>query len=255
MKGPLFLLIFPMLLQACTGQGHSGHSAASSPSPSTTPTASPAVQDEVMQDVRPGSPGYRYLVTYPHLVGAGGAGLEVVNANVKGSVADVVDSFVAEAANWRPMVPQPHSYSELTCKYATVRLTAGLASMREDCYDDFAGNAHGTPSTISLNFALRDGRLLVLADLFRAGTPYLRVLANEAKRILKRTLKQSFRTDGAAPTEQNYRIFVVTETSITIIFAPYQVGPGNAGQPEAPIIYATIEPYLRPWAKTLILSP
>ena len=105
--------------------------------------------------------------------------------------------------------------------------------------DTFTGGAHPNHNTFTLNYDLKQGRELKLADLFKPGSKYLQTIADYALRDLKSRkdpdsgenlgLAQDIFEDGAKPTTDNYRNWNITKKGLLITFPPYQVGAYAVG--------------------------
>ncbi len=96
--------------------------------------------------------------------------------------------------------------------------------------NSYTGGAHGLQFRKTFSFN-KEGQLLTLANLFSNG---LDGLTDFSKLVQKELMKREganaeWIADGAAPREENYRSFVVTDTGVTILFDPYQVAPYSDG--------------------------
>ena len=96
-------------------------------------------------------------------------------------------------------------------------------------YSD-TGGAHGLQTTRTFAFT-ETGNQIILSDLFTNGTKGLSTVSDYVqKELVKEELtNKEWVTEGAAPTEDNYRNFVVTDAGVTFIFDPYQVAAYAAG--------------------------
>jgi hypothetical protein len=95
----------------------------------------------------------------------------------------------------------------------------------------YAGAAHPNHATVVLNYDLKAGRALRLADLFRPGSRYLKVISDYCIKELKggEDLADDLIDEGASAKPENYRNWLVKRQGLEITFDPYQVGPYVAG--------------------------
>jgi hypothetical protein len=113
----------------------------------------------------------------------------------------------------------------------------------------YTGGAHPNSYSFTLNFDLRTGRVLKLADLFGPGSDYLQVLSDYSIEKLQQDLYEGrsdeWITEGAAPEEKNYDSWNISKRGIIINFDAYQVAPYVAGPQEVLVPFEKLEPILR----------
>ena len=118
----------------------------------------------------------------------------------------------------------------------------------EDTY--YAGAAHPNHATVVLNYDLKAGRALRLADLFRPGSPYLKTISDYCLKELKGDSDLEGTTDmidaGASARLENYRNWLVKRQGLEITFDPYQVGPYVAGPQYVTIPYKALAKIINP---------
>jgi Protein of unknown function (DUF3298)/Deacetylase PdaC len=112
----------------------------------------------------------------------------------------------------------------------------------------YAGAAHPNHETVVLNYDLKAGRALRLADLFRPGSPYLRVISDYCIKELKDDggLPDYMIDEGAKASPENYRNWLVKREGLEITFDPYQVGPYVAGPQYVTIPYKALTGVINP---------
>ena len=113
----------------------------------------------------------------------------------------------------------------------------------------FEGGAHPNHFTFPVNFDLKTGKELKLADLFKPGANYLKTISDYSITQLKEKTgdmsdEEWIRT-GAGPEAQNFDSWNVTKKGILIIFDPYQVAAYAAGPHEVLIPYDELKNILR----------
>ena len=123
---------------------------------------------------------------------------------------------------------------------------------------NFQGGAHGSSITTTLNFDVKNKRILKLADLFEPNSNYLKTLSELSTADLKVKLKKDDMLDnemlgeGTSPKEENFKSWNLTKKGLLINFDPYQVAAYAAGPQEVTIPYAKLEKILRPEIKSLV---
>lgn len=110
------------------------------------------------------------------------------------------------------------------------------------------GAAHPNSATTVLNYDVKNGKKLTLADLFNANSKYLNVISAYCIKELKDRAKKNndeMLTDdtiqsGAAPRADNYRAVAITKKGLWVTFDPYQVAPYAAGPQYVMVPYAVL---------------
>lgn len=134
--------------------------------------------------------------------------------------------------------------------------TDDLVSVQFSVSDYYSGAAHPNHHTEVINYDLRRGRALQLADLFKPSALYLRALSDYSVRELKRQARADMPDNpslldpdiesGAGPNADNYKSWLVTRRGLQLTFDPYQVGPYAAGQRRVFVPYAELREHIDP---------
>ena len=113
------------------------------------------------------------------------------------------------------------------------------------------GAAHPSSYSTVVNYDLKNGRNLALADLFQPRANYLETIASYCIKDLKRRSQQEKEgeslldaeqiEEGAAPKADNYQSWNITRKGLWITFDPYQVGPYAAGPQSVIVPYAALK--------------
>ena len=118
-----------------------------------------------------------------------------------------------------------------------------------------AGAAHPNSYTEVVNFDLKNGKLLKLADLFLPGSKYVQTLATYCIQALKKQAREQgadamldddWIQKGAAPELTNYDNWTITKKGLGITFDPYQVGPYAAGPQHVLAPYSALKEIIKP---------
>jgi Protein of unknown function (DUF3298)/Deacetylase PdaC len=115
------------------------------------------------------------------------------------------------------------------------------------------GAAHPNSSTAVVNYDLKSGKKLALADLFKPKSNYLSVISTYCIKNLK---EQSRKKDlmleddtiqtGASAKADNYKAWAITKKGLWITFDPYQVGPYAAGPQYVLVPYSSLKDLINP---------
>jgi TPR repeat protein len=206
---------------------------------------STATLDEENESLR-----YKIAVEYPQLWGGNQQVLAGFNQHVKALVADIVGQFKKNAVEWvrdDPPKPEDDAVNDLSVGYEILAIEHGLVSVRLGIDTYFMRTVHPSHSTLVVNYSLIGGKPLALADLFRPGSDYLRVIS---KRCIQELASGDGDADeslasGAAARPENYQNWNVASGGLRITFDEYQVAGYVAGQPEVTVPYNVLARVLR----------
>jgi hypothetical protein len=115
-----------------------------------------------------------------------------------------------------------------------------------------AGAAHPNSYTEVVNFDLKNGKLLRLADLFVPGSKYLQAISAYCIQELKKQANEQGMSDddwikkGAGPNPANYKNWTITKKGLEITFDPYQVAAYAAGPQQVTVPYSTLKEIIKP---------
>ncbi len=117
-----------------------------------------------------------------------------------------------------------------------------------------AGAAHPNSSTTVLNYDVKNGKKLALADLFNAKANYLSAISSYCIKELKDRSKKDkdsmiddeMMKSGAAARADNYRAWAITKKGLWITFDPYQVAAFAAGPQHVLVPYAALKDLIKP---------
>ena len=145
--------------------------------------------------------------------------------------------------------------STLDIGYTITLATDDLISIQFDVGTYSRGAAHPNSNSVALNFDVRNGKLLKLADLFTPGAKYLQALSAFAIKDLKRQSKEKGPDgmledetieDGAGPKAKNFDSWTITKKGLGITFDSYQVAPYAAGPQYVLVPYAALKDLIAP---------
>lgn len=151
-------------------------------------------------------------------------------------------------------LPAETEGSSLDIGYEIRYATDDLISVEFSEGEYSRGAAHPNSSTQVLNFNVKSGKKLALADLFNAKSNYLSVISAYCIKALKdqsKKDKDSMLDDemlklGASPRADNYRAWSITKKGLWITFDPYQVAPYAAGPQYVLVPYSVLKDIIKP---------
>lgn len=188
-------------------------------------------------------PGHEIRMLFPKL--AWPARPQVARAFNKASRAPV-DAALVEFR--QEMVQSPEQRPEYTWDLRSVwetrhkgtDLVSGVLT-----FGSYTGGAHPNPWLVSLNFDLRQGRTVELAEIFNPGSAWPARLSASCVRELKaRDLPDP--EPGASADPRNFVVWTMAPQGLTILFPPYQVAPYAAGVQEVLVPWSEVADLLRP---------
>jgi hypothetical protein len=191
------------------------------------------------------SPRYSIQATWPILEWGGDPRVQAFNRAVETMVREEIQTF-KDGVLKLPDDPALSEYaSSLQISYTTQNYDRGILSvlLRISFYS--AGAAHPGSYFRAVNYDLREGKELALADLFQPGADYLSLLSSACLEDLQNRHVLGWE-EGALPKEENFRNWNVTPGGLLITFDEYQVAPYALGPQSVIIPYETLSELLRP---------
>ena len=196
---------------------------------------------------------YEIDARYPQLTGGSNPNFEKFNQVVRAPVMKEVAGFKKAMAPDEAEEARPEGSmgSDLNVSYDVALAQDDLISVGFSIGSYYQGAAH--PNTVSdvVNYDLKNGKPLKLADLFKPGAKYLQAIANYCIADLKKQGKDKGLLDeeiqnGAAPNAKNYRSWTITKKGLGINFDAYQVGPYAAGPQYVLVPYSALKDVINP---------
>ena len=200
---------------------------------------------------------YKIDVQYPQLSGSGSPNYEKFNQTVRSLITKKVSAFKTEMAP-DPNEPPPTELesldSDLNVGYTIALAKDDLISVLLDVGSYSAGAAHPNSYSEVVNFDLRNGKLLKLADLFQPGSKYLQSIAAYCIADLKKQGKKagadSMLDDdwverGAAADAENYSSWTIGKKGLEITFDSYQVAAYAAGPQHVMVPYSALKDVIK----------
>lgn len=202
---------------------------------------------------------YEIDAEYPQLTGSGSPNYEKFNQTVRGLVTKKVAAFKKEMTP-DPDDPPPTESptesmgSDLSIAYVIALAKDDLISVLLDVGSYSAGAAHPNSYSEVVNFDLKNGKLLKLADLFQPGSKHLQTIAAYCSADLKKQGKQkgedSMLDDdwiqrGAGPDAENYSSWTIGKKGLGFVFDSYQVAAYAAGPQHVLVPYSALKDIIK----------
>ena len=196
---------------------------------------------------------YEIDTRYPQLTGGSNPNFEKFNQVARGFVTKQVADFRKNVTPKEGDEPPPEGSmgSNLGVSYVVQLAQDDLISVEFDVEDYYQGAAHPNTFTEVVNFDLKNGKQLKLADVFKPGAKYLPAIANYCIADLKKQAKDKGLEaaeieNGAAANAKNYRSWTITRKGLGINFDAYQVGPYAAGPQFVLVPYSSLKDLINP---------
>ena len=141
--------------------------------------------------------------------------------------------------------------SDLNISYTVALAHDDLMSIDFEVSSYFQGAAHPNSYSETLNYDLKNGKVLKLADLFKPGAKYLQAIAKYCiadlkKQATEKGLLAEEIEKGAAANADNYLGWTLTKRGLGIDFDPYQVGPYAVGPQFVLVPYSDLKDLINP---------
>jgi uncharacterized protein DUF3298/peptidoglycan-N-acetylmuramic acid deacetylase PdaC-like protein len=196
---------------------------------------------------------YEIDARYPQLTGGSNPNFEKFNQAVRASVTKKVTGFKKDMAPDNNEEPRPEGSmgSDLNVSYEVALAQDDLISVEFSVGSYYQGAAHPNTFTEVVNYDLKNGRQLKLADLFKPGAKYLQTIASYCIADLKKQGKDKGLLDdeienGASANAKNYQNWTITRKGLGINFDAYQVGPYAAGPQSVFVPYSALKDVINP---------
>jgi len=206
---------------------------------------------------------YEVSAAYPQLIGVTDPNYDRFNQTVRNLISRKVSDFRKEmtpsaedelAPDENPVIDESIG-SDITVNYELALAKDDLIAIQFTVSSYSAGAAHPNSYTEVVNFDLRNGKLLKLADLFLPGSKYLETLSNFCIQELKKQAKaqgnyaamdDDWIKRGAGAELTNYDNWTITKKGLGITFDPYQVAAYAAGPQNVLVPYSAVKDIIKP---------
>ena len=196
---------------------------------------------------------YEIDVEYPQITGSTNPAAEKFNQQAKALVTEEVRSFRAAMIDLADDEIETTTSSDLGIGYTVALANDDLISIDFGIGGYYRGAAHPNSHSRVINFDLKNGKLLKLADLFKPEGRYLQAISDYCVKDLQKQSKakdnmldEATIRSGAGPNPKNYQSWTITKRGLGINFDSYQVGPYAAGPQFVLVPYSAIKDSIKP---------
>ncbi|HET6671418.1 MAG TPA: DUF3298 and DUF4163 domain-containing protein [Pyrinomonadaceae bacterium] len=196
---------------------------------------------------------YEIDVEYPQITGSTNPAAEKFNQQAKAVVTEEVRSFRAAMVDSAAEEIETTTGSDLGIGYTVGFANDNLISIDFGVGSYYRGAAHPNTHSRVLNFDLKNGKALRLADLFKADARYLQVVSDYCIKDLRKQSKakedmldEESIQSGAGANAKNYQSWTINKQGLGINFDSYQVGPYVAGPQFVLVPYSAIKNIIKP---------
>ena len=180
---------------------------------------------------------------------------KALNQEIKRAMDNIAQALNERLSENQPLNPIPDlpltvDSNYLDIDYKIFSVTNNIFSIRFSIYTNFYGSAHPLTTFQSLNYDIKQGKVLSLNDIFKSGD-YLQFLSTYSKNALTHKLSKAVSTptqpdaEGIKPIAANFQIWNMTSNGLLLTFPPYQVAAYVFGPQEIVIPYSAIKNRLR----------
>jgi hypothetical protein len=192
---------------------------------------------------------YTLKARYPQAVGAGNnPRLTKLNQALRQFIMKEVGGFKKDFSP--PEERMLGGESTFDARYQVVYASNDLVSVSFVINTYFEGAVHGNYSDIAFNYDLNQGRSLVLADLFKPNSNYLKPISDYAIKSLRKDLGPDpdleWIQKGAGPEAENYQSWNLTRKGLEVTFNPYQVASYAEGPHTVVVPYSVLKDVIDP---------
>jgi len=194
---------------------------------------------------------YSLDAEYPQI--EGDARFDKFNAAARAMITKDVAAFKSaetpEASDEEIDLPDETQTSTLDIGYQIRFATDDLISVEFHNGQYSRGAAHGNSFTAVLNYDVKNGKKLALADLFNPKSNYLKLISDYCIKDLKEQSKKEKDSmlmddqiqEGASARADNYKAWTITRKGLWIVFDPYQVAAYAAGPQHVLVPYSALK--------------
>ncbi len=204
----------------------------------------------VTKEIKDSSVQYRYYASgkYPQIEGMKDLNIQKkINEEIFEKMKKGIDDFKKDTKELNLNDIPKEFYNDIEYSYTLYTITDEIFSFAFDVYSFYAGAAHPNYWTVSMNYDLKNGKLIEFKDLFKKGEKYLERISKYCIDDLKLQVRfnryepfEDMIKSGAGPNESNFKNFNLLQKGLQISFDPYQVAPYVYGPQYVFISYRTL---------------
>ena len=195
---------------------------------------------------------FEITAEYPEISGVSPTVAAKFNQTTKNMVMTDVEKFrkdlLAQTADDLKFIKETGGTNTVEISYNITHADDEIVSVWFGNYF-YTGGVHPNSYSFTLNFDLKTGRALKLADLFKPNSNYLKIISDYSIQQLKPKISEmsddEWIENGAGAKAENYKSWNLTRKGITVTFDSYQVAAYAAGPQEVVVPFAVVKNILR----------
>lgn len=209
----------------------------------------------IYKDLKEEKKAIKYLgeAHYPQITGSTDPRVVRLNRDIENLVKKGINGFAKDLAeNYDPQMLKELDPEAQT---SSIDIDAEMVTATDNLFSVFfaemtynAGAAHPNHGSSVINYDLRTGRLLRLADLFKPRSNYLSRISQICIGVFKKdkVSEAEWVERGAGANAENYQSWNITPHGLLITFDPYQVASYAEGRKEIIIPYSALTEIIDP---------
>lgn len=178
---------------------------------------------------------------------------DIVKSKIDNNISDFKNEITQqEKKNYQIKdLPLNKNSNTLDIGYKIKNSTNNIISVLFDIGTFYYGAAHPNTTFESLNYDIKEAKVMALDDLFKPKINYLPIIAEFCEKALTQKLTKSASgftkeivkpdPEGIKPIADNYKIWNLTPKGLLVTFPPYQVAAYVFGPQEVLIPYSKIK--------------
>ncbi len=189
----------------------------------------------VTKEIKDSSETLRYEVRakYPQVEGLKEKKIqEDINKKIYRAANDNLKSFIKDISEWEIPKDLTDVYSYMEIDFESYTLDENVFSFAFYIESYYAGAAHPNHWTASMNWDLKNGKIIAFKDLFKPSSKYLEKISAYCIEDLKLQAKindyeffEDMLYDGAGPKDSSFVNYNLVQKGLQITFDPYTVAP------------------------------
>jgi hypothetical protein len=198
---------------------------------------------------------YKIDVVYPQVEGTKIPRILRLNQRVKCLISDHYRwPLYPLKEDMRYYYKHPDAFNTVNLTYSVPLATDKLLSIYLEGYSYGIGAAHSVQYSLAVNYDLKSGKFLKLADIIKPNLNHLRFVSQYCMNDLAKRYGNSLFKDALEPKAKNYESWNITTEGITINFDACNVLGCAGGKQEVVLPFVTLKDVLNPNSAVSLLA-
>ena len=194
---------------------------------------------------------YEINIDYPFVYNLANKNVEdKINNHLKKHVQNSKKLFLKNLSEFTNSDFDPAVNSDINIGYNTYYMDKSKISFSIGISSYYRGSAHPNSETLTYNYDLKTGNQILLKDLFKPNSNYLKFISGYSIKELKKKVishedSNDWLKEGAGLKADNFKAFNIGKDHLIIYFQSYQVASYAEGPQEVKIPFAKIKYILK----------